>query len=136
MSGVVQILGPLSCTNRLGWWREFVFDVVVVVQLFAVRDEKTLGSDSLDRLLLLGKMLLVGGTVGGSGMNCSVTDVTIGVCVGSDRGTATGSGGGPVSADVAISGGRGFRGTFVFFLFAAGFRPMQFTQIYDIEQTI
>ena len=98
--------------------------VVVVVQLFAGRDEKTFGSDSLDRLLLLGKMLLVGRTVGGSGINGSVMAVIIGACVGSDRGTATGSGGVLVSADVAIAGGRGLRGTFVFYLFAAGFRAM------------
>ena len=38
-AGVVLIMGPLLCRNGLGWWREFVFDVAVVVQLFAVRDE-------------------------------------------------------------------------------------------------
>ena len=51
--------------------------------------------------------------------------VTIGTCVGSDMRTATGIGVGmAVSVDAAIAGGRGFRGTFVFFLLAAGFRAM------------
>ena len=47
VTGILLIMGPLSCRNGLGWWRDFVFDVVVVVQLFVVRDEKRLGSDSL-----------------------------------------------------------------------------------------
>ena len=67
---------------------------MVVVQLFAVRDENTLESDSLERLLLLGRMVVAGGTVGGSGINGRVMAGTMGDCVGSERRTVTGSGSG------------------------------------------
>ena len=93
-----------------------MFDVVVVVQLFAVRDENTLESDSLERLLLLGRMVVAGGTVGGSGINGRVMAGTMGACVGSERRTVTGSGSGlPGGEDAAIAGGRGVRKCFVVF---------------------
>ena len=86
--------GPLLCTSVSRLWREVVFDVVVVVQLFAVRDENTLGSDSLEVLLWLGRRVVTGGTVGGSGKKGSVMAVTRGAGVGSERRTATGIGSG------------------------------------------
>ena len=87
---------------------------MVVVQLFAVRDENTLGSDSLEILLLLGRMVLVGGTVGGSGINGSVIDGTVRARVGLERSTSTGSGGGlSVFVDAAGAGGLGVRILFV-----------------------
>ena len=43
-------------------------------------------------LLLLGRMVVAGGTVGGSGKNGSVMAGTMGAGVGSERRTSTGSG--------------------------------------------
>ena len=58
--------------------------------------------------------MLVGGAVGGSGRNDSVMAVTVGACVGSDRRTAMGSGGGlAVFVDMTIAG---VGGSVVFFV--------------------
>ena len=85
------------------WWREVAFDVMVGVQLFAVRDENTLGSDSLEMFLLLGRMVVTGGTVGGSGKNGSVMAVTMRAGVGSERRTSTGSGSGLSRGEDAVT---------------------------------
>ena len=71
-----------------------MFDVVVVVQLFAVRDENTLGSESLEVLLWLDRRVVAGGTVGGSGKKGNAMAGTRRAGVGSERRTATGIGSG------------------------------------------
>ena len=55
-NGVAFIVGPLFMYGS-GLWREFVFDVALAVQLFAVLSKKTLGSEPLERLLSLGRTM-------------------------------------------------------------------------------
>lgn len=55
-NGVAFIVGPLLMYGS-GLWREFVFDVAVVVHMFVVLSEKMLGSEPLERLLSLVKMI-------------------------------------------------------------------------------
>ena len=59
-----MMAGPLLCTGGSRVLREVVLDVMVVVQLFSVRDEKMLFS--LEVLLLLGRRVVAGGLAGGS----------------------------------------------------------------------
>ena len=56
--------GPLLCTGGSRVLREVVLDVVVVVQLFAVRDENMMLS--LEVLLLLGRRVVAGAIASGS----------------------------------------------------------------------
>ena len=100
---------------------------MVVVQLFAIRDENMRGSDSLEMLLLLDRMVVTGGTVGSSGITGSVMAGTMGACVGSERRTSTGSGSGLSGGEDAVTaGGRDVRMIlhFVFLLVGAAFLPI------------
>ena len=61
-------------------------------------------------LLLLGRMVVAGGTVGGSGKNGSVMAGTMGAGVGSERRTSTGSGSALSGGEDAVTaGGRDVR---------------------------
>ena len=78
-------------------------------------------------LLLLGRMVVAGGTVGGSGKNGSVRAGTMGAGVGSERRTSTGSGSGLSGGEDAVTaGGRDVRMIlhFVFLLVGAAFLPI------------
>ena len=78
-------------------------------------------------LLLLGRMVVAGGTVGGSGNNGIVMAGTMGAGVGSERRTSTGSVSGLSGGEDAVTaGGRDVRASrpFVFRLVCAGFLPI------------
>ena len=111
--------GPLLCTGGSRVLREVVLDVMVVVQLFSVRDEKMLFS--LEVLLLLGRRVVSGGLAGGSCNTGGVMAGTTGAGVGSGIGTLTGSGSEPSGAGCRDARpGR----PFCFLVVVAFFRPM------------
>ena len=111
--------GPLLCTGGSMVLREVVLDVVIVAQLFAVRDENMLFS--LEVLISLCRRVVAGGTAGGSGKEGSVMAGKRGAGVGSGIGTSMGSG-----IELSGAGGREARPNrpFGFFLVVPFGRPM------------
>ena len=114
-----MMAGPLLWTGGSRVLREVVLDVVVVVQLFAVREEKMLLS--LEVLLLLGRRVVAGGIASGSCKTGGVMVGTVGAGVVSGIGTLTGSG-----SELSGAGCRDARPSrpFGFFLVGAFCRPM------------
>ena len=114
-----MMAGPLLWTAGSRVLREVVLDVVVVVQLFAVREEKMLVS--LEVLLLLGRRVVAGAIASGSCITGGVMAGKMGAGVGSGIETLTGSGSEPSGAGCrdALTGR-----PFCFFVVVTFFRPM------------
>ena len=130
-----MMAGPLLCTGGSRVLREVVLDVVVVVQLFAVREEKMLVS--LEVLLLSGRRVVAGAIASGSCITGGVMAGKMGAGVGSGietlmagkMGAGVGSGIETLTGSGSEPSGAGCRDAltgrpFCFFVVVAFFRLM------------